>query len=127
MISRIKRHWSLSRTDPWFARLPFSFSKCKDLRAYRSRSSAAARICCIRFRYALTVAVPKPALKLGSVSSRSSALCESHESAPAGRMGIDAPALSRLETGKMLNPRLVTLHKGAAALGRKLEVDLSPA
>jgi DNA-binding XRE family transcriptional regulator len=41
----------------------------------------------------------------------------------AERMGIDAPALSRLETGKMLNPTLATLHKWAEALGRKLEVD----
>ena len=45
----------------------------------------------------------------------------------AERMGIDAPALSRLETGKMLNPTLATLHKWAEALGRKLGVDLSPA
>jgi hypothetical protein len=43
------------------------------------------------------------------------------------RMGIDAPALSRLETGKMLNPTLRTLHKWAEALGQKLGVDLSPA
>jgi ribosome-binding protein aMBF1 (putative translation factor) len=43
----------------------------------------------------------------------------------AARMGIDAHALSRLETGKMLNPTLATLHKWAEALGRKLEVDLS--
>ncbi len=43
----------------------------------------------------------------------------------AGRMGIDAPALSRLETGKMLNPTLATLHKWAEALGQKLEVNLS--
>ncbi len=43
----------------------------------------------------------------------------------AERMGIDAPALSRLETGKMLNPTLATLHKWAEALGQKLEVDLS--
>src|SRR5207244_9446759 len=43
----------------------------------------------------------------------------------AERMGIDAPALSRLETGKMLNPTLATLHKWAEALGRKLDVDLS--
>lgn len=42
----------------------------------------------------------------------------------AERMGIDAPALSRLETGKMLNPTLATLHKWAEALGRKLEIDL---
>jgi len=45
----------------------------------------------------------------------------------AARMGIDAPALSRLETGKMLNPTLATLHKWAEALGQKLDVDLSPA
>jgi ribosome-binding protein aMBF1 (putative translation factor) len=43
----------------------------------------------------------------------------------ADRMGIDAPALSRLETGKMLNPTLATLHKWAEALGRKLEVELA--
>ncbi len=43
----------------------------------------------------------------------------------AGRMGIDSPALSRLETGKMLNPTLATLYKWAEALGRKLEVNLS--
>src|SRR5712692_10167447 len=41
----------------------------------------------------------------------------------AGRMGIDAPALSRLETGKMLNPTLATLHKWAEALGQKLDFD----
>ena len=45
----------------------------------------------------------------------------------AERMGIDAPALSRLETGKMLNPTLATLHKWAEGLGQKLEVELSPA
>ena len=44
----------------------------------------------------------------------------------AERMGIDSPALSRLETGKMLNPTLATLHKWAEALGQKLEVDVSP-
>ena len=43
----------------------------------------------------------------------------------AERMGIDAPALSRLETGKMLNPTLATLHKWAEALGQKLDVNLS--
>jgi DNA-binding XRE family transcriptional regulator len=43
----------------------------------------------------------------------------------ADRMGIDAPALSRLETGKVLNPTLATLHKWAEALGQKLEFDLS--
>jgi DNA-binding XRE family transcriptional regulator len=45
----------------------------------------------------------------------------------AERMGIDPPALSRLETGKVLNPTLATLHKWAEALGQKLDVDLSPA
>jgi transcriptional regulator with XRE-family HTH domain len=40
-------------------------------------------------------------------------------------MGIDAPALSRLETGKMLNPTLATLHKWAEALGQELRVSLS--
>jgi DNA-binding XRE family transcriptional regulator len=44
----------------------------------------------------------------------------------AERMGIDAPALSRLETGKVLNPTLATLHKWAEALGQKLDVELSP-
>ncbi len=39
-------------------------------------------------------------------------------------MEIDPPALSRLETGKVLNPTLATLHKWAEALGRKLKVDL---
>jgi DNA-binding transcriptional regulator YiaG len=43
----------------------------------------------------------------------------------AERMGIDAPMLSRLETGNMLNPTLATLHKWAEALGRKLEIELS--
>lgn len=45
----------------------------------------------------------------------------------AGRMEIDPPALSRLETGKMLNPTLATLHKWADALGRRLCVDLTSA
>ncbi len=45
----------------------------------------------------------------------------------AERMGIDAPALSRLETGKMLNLALATLHKCAEALGQRLNVDLSSA
>jgi len=45
----------------------------------------------------------------------------------AKRMGIDAPPLSRLETGKMLNPTLATLHKWAEALGRKLDVGLKSA
>jgi ribosome-binding protein aMBF1 (putative translation factor) len=38
---------------------------------------------------------------------------------------IDAPALSRLESGKVLNPTLATLHKWAEALGRKLNVELA--
>ncbi len=42
----------------------------------------------------------------------------------AERMGIDAPALSRLETGKVLNPTFSTLHKWAEALGKQLAVDL---
>jgi transcriptional regulator with XRE-family HTH domain len=40
-------------------------------------------------------------------------------------MGIDAPALSRLETGKMLNPTLATLLKWAEALGQRLDVELT--
>jgi ribosome-binding protein aMBF1 (putative translation factor) len=44
----------------------------------------------------------------------------------AARMEIDPPALSRLETGKMLNPTLATLHKWAEALEQKLNVDLTP-
>jgi DNA-binding XRE family transcriptional regulator len=40
-------------------------------------------------------------------------------------IGIDAPALSRLEVGKMLNPTLAMMHKWAEALGQKLDVDLS--
>jgi DNA-binding XRE family transcriptional regulator len=43
----------------------------------------------------------------------------------AERMGIDPPALSRLETGKMLNPTLATLHKWAEALGQSLSIDLT--
>jgi DNA-binding XRE family transcriptional regulator len=43
----------------------------------------------------------------------------------AQRMGIDAPALSRLETGKILNPTLATLHKWAESLGQRLDFDLS--
>jgi ribosome-binding protein aMBF1 (putative translation factor) len=43
----------------------------------------------------------------------------------AERMEIDAPALSRLETGKTLNPTLATLHKWAQALGGKLNVELT--
>jgi DNA-binding XRE family transcriptional regulator len=43
----------------------------------------------------------------------------------AGRMGIDAPALSRLETGKVLNPTFATLLKWAEALGQRLDVELT--
>jgi transcriptional regulator with XRE-family HTH domain len=43
----------------------------------------------------------------------------------AERIDIDAPAVSRLETGKMLNPTLATLYKWAEALGRKLDVELA--
>jgi ribosome-binding protein aMBF1 (putative translation factor) len=43
----------------------------------------------------------------------------------AERMGIDPPALSRLETGKVLNPTLATLHKWAEALGQQLDVNLT--
>jgi ribosome-binding protein aMBF1 (putative translation factor) len=42
----------------------------------------------------------------------------------ADRMEIDPPALARLETGKVLNPTLATLHKWARALGRRLKVEL---
>jgi DNA-binding XRE family transcriptional regulator len=45
----------------------------------------------------------------------------------AERMAIDPPALSRLETGKMLNPTLATLHKWAEALGQQLNIDVSSA
>jgi transcriptional regulator with XRE-family HTH domain len=45
--------------------------------------------------------------------------------ATAERMGTDAPALSRLETGKMPDPTLAMLHKCAEALGRKLEMELA--
>src|SRR6478736_1061263 len=39
----------------------------------------------------------------------------------AEKMEIAPPALSRLETGKVLNPTLATLHKWAEALGQKLD------
>jgi ribosome-binding protein aMBF1 (putative translation factor) len=42
----------------------------------------------------------------------------------ASRMGIDPPALSRLESGKTLNPAIATLLKWAEPLGLKLEVGL---
>ena len=44
----------------------------------------------------------------------------------AERMGIDPPALSRLETGKTLNPTLATLHKWAEALGQRLDMEINP-
>ena len=40
-------------------------------------------------------------------------------------MGIDAPAQSRLETGKMRNPTMATLLKCTEALGQKLDMGLS--
>jgi hypothetical protein len=43
----------------------------------------------------------------------------------AERMGIDEPALSRLENGKMLNPSLATLCVWAEALGQRLQFDLA--
>jgi transcriptional regulator with XRE-family HTH domain len=43
----------------------------------------------------------------------------------ADRMGIDAPALSRLENGKVLNPTLATLLKWAEALGQELAVGIT--
>src|SRR5262249_55873946 len=43
----------------------------------------------------------------------------------ADRMGIAPPALSRLKTGKTLNPTLATLHKWAEALGQQLDIHLS--
>ena len=63
-----------------------------------------------------------------SLSARLKALRESQGrtlAEVADRMGVDAPALSRLETGKMLNPTLATLYKWADALGQKLNVDFS--
>jgi transcriptional regulator with XRE-family HTH domain len=40
-------------------------------------------------------------------------------------MGADAPTLSRLETGKTLNPTIGTLCKWAEALGQSLEVMIT--
>jgi DNA-binding Xre family transcriptional regulator len=62
-----------------------------------------------------------------SLLARFKAARESQGLTLAERMGIDPPALSRLETGKMLNPTLATLYKWAEALGQKLDVDLSSA
>lgn len=44
----------------------------------------------------------------------------------AERVEIDAPALSRLETGERLNHTLATPHLGAEACGQKRDVELSP-
>ena len=41
------------------------------------------------------------------------------------RMEVDAPSLSRLESGKVLNPTVATLHKWAEALRHKLVIDLA--
>jgi DNA-binding XRE family transcriptional regulator len=71
---------------------------------------------------------PRSFAAILSLAARFKALRESQGltlAEVAGRMGIDSPALSRLETGKMLNPTLATLHKWAEALGRNLDVDLS--
>jgi ribosome-binding protein aMBF1 (putative translation factor) len=43
----------------------------------------------------------------------------------AERTGIDEPNLSRLETGKTLNPTVVTLFRVAAALGKDLMIALT--
>ncbi|MCE9534054.1 MAG: helix-turn-helix domain-containing protein [Planctomycetes bacterium] len=40
----------------------------------------------------------------------------------AARMRIDPPALSRFETGRMLNPTRATLHNWTEAMGQKLDV-----
>jgi DNA-binding Xre family transcriptional regulator len=40
------------------------------------------------------------------------------------RTGIDEPALSRLETGKNINPTLDTLDRVAAALGKVISCSL---
>ena len=90
----------------------------------------------VRRRHAANPVRPRPAVAINrqsfaailSLVARFNAVRESQGmtlAEVAERMGIDAPALSRLETGKMLNPTLATLHKWAQALGRKVEVDLS--
>lgn len=43
----------------------------------------------------------------------------------ASRMGTDASTLSRLETGKTLNPTIWTLCKWAEALGRRVDTVLT--
>jgi len=42
----------------------------------------------------------------------------------ARRTGLSATALSRLESGKTLNPTLETLHRYAAALGKSVELAI---
>ena len=42
----------------------------------------------------------------------------------AGRSGIDQAALSRLENGRNLNPKLATLARYAAALGKRVALSL---
>jgi DNA-binding XRE family transcriptional regulator len=43
----------------------------------------------------------------------------------AATIGMDEPAISRIEKGLNLNPTLTTLHRIAAGLGKKIEVLLS--
>jgi len=48
----------------------------------------------------------------------------------AARSGLERSAISKLETGKVLNPNLSTLRRYAAALGKQLTFgvrDLEPA
>jgi DNA-binding XRE family transcriptional regulator len=45
----------------------------------------------------------------------------------AGRMGVDKAALSRLETGRQINPTVETLCRYAAAIGKRLELTLADA
>jgi DNA-binding XRE family transcriptional regulator len=92
----------------------------------------------IRRQHAVNPVRQRPATAIGQQSftailnlvARFKAVRESQEltlAEVARRMGIDPPALSRLETGKVLNPTLATLHKWAEALGQKLDVELSSA
>ena len=43
----------------------------------------------------------------------------------AAKIGMDEPAISRIEKGLNLNPTLDTLNRIAAGLGKKIEVVLS--
>ena len=43
----------------------------------------------------------------------------------ASKIGMDEPAISRIEKGLNLNPTLDTLNRIAAGLGKKIEVVLS--